>query len=109
MGTFFKTLLAAIIVFQFLSGTAAAWEEGTATNQTRAYEYILQLKTSDDPGGIERPVLKRARTWQAKKARRQLIKAMNQAEQLADTGQRDRIELPPEIEKTSRPKSVSKY
>lgn len=109
MGTFFKTLLVAAIVFHFLTGTARAWKEETETNQTRTQAYILQLKSGENPGAIERPILKRAKTWQAKKIRRQLIEAMNQAEQYARDGRQERIEIPKEIKGTNKPKSVYTY
>ena len=109
MGIFFKMLPATAIIFQLLTGTAAAWEEETKTNQDRAHAYILQLKSGENPDSIERPVLKRARTLQAKQIRRQLIEEMDKAERYARNGQHERIEKPTEKKSIVRPKPVRKY
>lgn len=97
MGTFFRRLLAVAMVFQllqFFPGTAGAYDEEENTNQLRAHEYILQLKSGKEPDTIERPVLKKARTREAKIRRRRMLQAMDQAEDLARAGNSNLIEDP---------------
>ncbi len=93
MGRFMRMLLAAVLIVPFLAVSAAAYHERVEVNQQRAYYYILELKDGR-MDTVERPVMQRARTWKAKKTRRQLIKGMNQAEELARRGQNDRIPDP---------------
>lgn len=109
MGTFFRLLLAAAIVFQLFSGTAVAYEEGGLdTNKVEVEEYILQLKKGENPDKITRPVLKKARTREAKQVRRKLINAMDQAEELARQGKSNLIEDPVWIFETSPEKKPEK-
>jgi len=94
MGRYLKTLLAVMLFVPFLAGSAAAYQENVEVNQQRAYDYILLLKDGYRPAEVKRPVMQSARTSKGKYIRRQLIKGMDKAEELALLGLNDRIPDP---------------
>jgi len=102
-------LLAITLVLLFLPGTSVAYKENVETNQRRAFDYILLLKSGTRVETIKRPQMQRARTWRGKYIRRQLIKGMNQARELARQGRNDRIPDPAWIFEKFSSKGSLKY
>jgi len=66
------------------------------TNQLKGQEYIFQLKDGANPDILERPRLRLSGNYKAKKERREMYKAMDEAEALARQGKRNLIQLPNE-------------
>jgi hypothetical protein len=92
MKTVLRWLVVVGIIFQFLPPSAyAGWKNIVADNEKRAAEYISLLKAGADPGSIERPSMRHADKFQAKKQQRRFYQAMDRAEELARAGRHEQI------------------
>ncbi len=95
MNITFRWLMVAAIVFQLLASPVYGASKAIITrNQLKAIEYITQLKAGADPNSLTRPQLRRHNKWKVKQSRREINKAMDEAEALARAGKHHLIQKP---------------
>ena len=95
MKTVIRRLLITGIVLQFLSFPLYAGYLGKITqNQIRAKEYIEQLQNCTPPDELTRPTLRRDKNSKMKRSVREINKAMDEAETLAQAGKCNLIKQP---------------
>lgn len=72
----------------------AAWKEKVTRNQLKAREYIQKLMDGADPAEVQRPHLRYDDNFEAKRSLKEVVRAMDEAEELARAGKHQLIEQP---------------
>lgn len=104
-----KCLMVTTTIFLFLSSPVyGGWKEIVTQNQTKATNYINQLKDGANPNSLTRPNLRRKNHFKAKRSYREINKAMDEAEALAKAGKADLIKEPEFVYKGASEEKVKK-
>jgi len=82
------------MVFLFFCSPAYGYHGKITLNQIKAKEYISQLQAGADPDSLTRPHLRRDKNNKMKQSRREIQKAMDDAEALARAGKYQLIKEP---------------
>jgi hypothetical protein len=95
MRTVIKWMMLAGIILHFLcSPVYGGYQVKITRNQLKAKEYISQLQAGANPDSLTRPQLRRDKHSKMKRSRREILKAMDEAEALARAGKHPLIEEP---------------